>query len=60
MRRDKAREVPEFDAAFDAAVADCTELTRGEAAHFVEHGYVVVKGAFPPPTCGVGMRECLD
>ena len=47
MTRDTAREVPEFDAAFDAAVADCTELTRGEAAHFVEHGYVVVKGAFP-------------
>ena len=47
MTRDKAREVAEFDAAFDAAVADCTELTRDEAAHFVEHGYVVVKGAFP-------------
>ncbi|MDE0420070.1 MAG: hypothetical protein OXK76_04170 [Gammaproteobacteria bacterium] len=36
-----------FDAAFDAAVANCRELTPDQARHFVEHGHVVVKGAFP-------------
>lgn len=33
--------------AFDAALANCTEITRAEAAHFVEHGHVVIKGALP-------------
>ena len=37
----------EFDVAFDAAVANCSELSRSDAARFVEHGFVVVKGAFP-------------
>ena len=37
----------EFDTAFEAALANCTELTCAEAAHFVKHGYVVVKAAFP-------------
>ena len=36
-----------FEAAFDAAAAKCQALTRDEARHFVEHGYVVVRGAFP-------------
>lgn len=36
-----------FEAAFDAAAAKCRALTRDEARHFVEHGYVVVRGAFP-------------
>lgn len=35
-----------FDAAFDAAAANCRELTPAEARHFVEHGHVVVKRAF--------------
>ena len=36
-----------FDAAFDAAVAKCGELTRQQAAQFVDRGYVVLKDAFP-------------
>ncbi len=36
-----------FEAAFDAAAGCCSALTRDEARHFVEHGYVVVKDAFP-------------
>lgn len=36
-----------FEAAFDATAAKCQALTRDEARHFVEHGYVVVRGAFP-------------
>ena len=35
-----------FDQAFADSVAQCTELTAQDAAHFVEHGYVVVKRAF--------------
>lgn len=35
-----------FAAAFDQAVAGCSELTRADAEHFVERGYVVVRGAF--------------
>ena len=31
---------------FDAAAAQCRQLSRAEARHFVEKGYVVVKGAF--------------
>jgi hypothetical protein len=31
----------------DAVVAQCTELTPAECKHFLEKGYVVVKGAFP-------------
>lgn len=37
----------EFEAAFDAAAAACTELSRDDARHFVERGYVVVRDAFP-------------
>ena len=37
----------QFEAAFDAAVAGCRELTRAEAAEFVDRGFVVVKAAFP-------------
>ena len=40
-------ESEELARAFDAAVANCTELTRAEACRFVEHGYVVIKAAFP-------------
>ena len=47
MTRERAFEAEEFDTAFDAALANCTELTRAEAAHFVEHGHVVIKAAFP-------------
>lgn len=47
MTRESAFEAEEFDTAFDAALANCTELTRAEAAHFVEHGHVAIKAAFP-------------
>ncbi|MDE0038565.1 MAG: hypothetical protein OXU77_13585 [Gammaproteobacteria bacterium] len=47
MTRETTFETKEFDASFNAALANCTELTRAEAAHFVEHGYVVIKAAFP-------------
>ncbi|MDE0192129.1 MAG: hypothetical protein OXQ90_12300, partial [Gammaproteobacteria bacterium] len=40
-------ETEELARAFEAAVANCTELTRAEAAHFVAHGHVVIKAAFP-------------
>ncbi len=50
MTRDTTFETKEFDGAFNAAVANCTELTRAEAAHFVEQGYVVIKAAFPRET----------
>ena len=46
MTREPAFETEDFDTAFDTAVTNCTELTRTEAAHFVEHGYVVIKAAF--------------
>lgn len=36
-----------FEAAFDAAVANCEILTRDDARHFVDKGYVVVHGSFP-------------
>ena len=36
-----------FETAFDAAVAKCETLTRADARHFVENGYVVVHNAFP-------------
>ena len=35
-----------FASSFDAAVDACEELTREEAIHFVQHGYVVLKEAF--------------
>jgi len=47
MTDETAFETEEFDNAFEAALANCTELTRDEAWHFVAHGYVVIKGAFP-------------
>lgn len=47
MTRQTPNETADFDVAFDAVVANCAELTRAEAAHFVEHGYVVIKAAFP-------------
>ena len=40
-------DVDGLDAAFDAAVANCQELTAAQARHFVENGHVLVKGAFP-------------
>ena len=40
-------ETEQLAAAFDTAVANCSELTRAEAAHFVAHGHVVIKAAFP-------------
>ena len=47
MTCEAAFEAEWFDTAFDAALANCTELTRAEAAHFVEHGHVVIKAAIP-------------
>ena len=35
-----------FETAFDAAVATCQTLTRDDARHFVDKGYVVVHGSF--------------
>ena len=35
-----------FGVAFDEAAERCSELSRADAAHFVERGYVVVRGAF--------------
>ena len=35
-----------FEAAFDAAVANCRTLSRDEARHFVDNGYVVVRESF--------------
>ncbi len=35
-----------FAVAFDQAVGRCSELSREDAAHFVERGYAVVRGAF--------------
>ena len=35
-----------FEAAFDATVAKCRILTRDDARHFVDKGYVVVHGSF--------------
>ena len=35
-----------FEAAFDATVANCQVLSRDEARHFVDKGYVVVHGSF--------------
>lgn len=43
MTHETAFETEGFDTAFDTAVANCTELTRAETAHFVEHGYVVIR-----------------
>ena len=31
----------------EAAVAACTTLNEAEARHFLDHGYVIVEGAFP-------------
>ena len=42
----KTLELDRFEAAFDAAVGKCRVLDRDDAEHFVEHGFVVVKGAF--------------
>ena len=36
--RETRFETKELERAFNAAMAYCTELTRAEAAHFVEHG----------------------
>lgn len=38
----------DFEAAFDAAVANCRLLDRQQARQFIDKGYVVVKAAFPP------------
>lgn len=35
-------------AAFDAAVANCGVLSREQAWHFIEHGYVRIRHAFGP------------
>ena len=34
-------------AVVDAVIAQCTELTPAECKHFLEKGFVLVKGAFP-------------
>ena len=47
MTNETLFETGQLAAAFDTAVANCSELTRAEAAHFVEHGHVVIKAAFP-------------
>lgn len=36
----------EFEQAFEATVAECSVVTREEAEHFVERGFVVIKNAF--------------
>ena len=38
---------PAFEDAFEAAAGRCETLSRDEARHFVEKGYVVVREAFP-------------
>ena len=54
----------ELDAAFTAAVAKCRVLTRADAAHFVEKGYVVVKAAFAKEiarlVCETAWRELKE
>ena len=47
MTRETSFETNDLDAAFEAALGNCNALTRDEAAHFVKHGYVVIKAAFP-------------
>ena len=39
----------EFETMVDQAVAKCTTLSESDARHFIEHGWVVVKGAVPGP-----------
>ena len=34
-----------FEARMEQSIAKCTTLSPAEARHFVEHGWVVVKGA---------------
>ena len=50
-----------FESAFDAAAANCRELSRSDAEQFVERGYVVVKGAFSKDiaaaVCAAAWRE---
>lgn len=45
----------DFAEAFDVAVKKCSVLTREDAAHFIEYGYVVVKEAFSK---AVAARNC--
>lgn len=42
----KTLDTDRFETALAAAVAKCRVLDRNDAVHFIEHGYVVVKGAF--------------
>ena len=50
-------ETEQLAAAFDTAVANCTELTRAEAAHFVEHGHVVIEAAIPKEMANVACQS---
>ncbi len=46
MARTQPFQSEAFETAFDAAAAKCETLTRADARHFVENGYVVVHNAF--------------
>jgi len=39
----------DFESMVDQAIAKCQTLSESDARHFVEHGWVVVKGAVPRP-----------
>lgn len=45
------------DERFDAAAARCRQLSRDEARHFVDNGYVVVREAFSKDIAAL-VREC--
>ena len=47
MSRSSRMDSETFEAAFDATAAQCRALSRDDARHFVDKGYVVVRGAFP-------------
>ena len=36
-----------FETMVDQAIVKCKTLSESDARHFVEHGWVVVKGAIP-------------
>ena len=46
-----------FDAAFETPVSMCRKLSRADAEHFVEKGYVVVNGAFSKSIAGTVRKQ---
>ena len=44
--------VARLDAACEQALANCRVLSRQQALHFVNHGYVLIEGAFPKAFAG--------